>query len=335
MRNPLSFIRSFAPVAAGLLLLGTGLLAGCGGNGDQGVTRDLDMVTVNWIEGMAMSYVQEQILEDSLDMNVEVNEVGGGGIAFSSVASGNADVFNEAWLPTTHKTPWETNIDSLQKLGYTYRTTSVGLAVPTYMEVDTIPDLMDYRDELDGIINGIESGAQINQQTKETLERYDMTDDFSVTAASGPATWQALESAIEDEAPIVVVAWKPHWKWKRYDLKYVKGATTGDNVDIWGEAEDIFTIVGNDFVERFPEEAVCFLKEFETNDEQIGSLMDAFRDRGNLSKPESAEQWIENNPQHVAQWMADTEACVAAEGPPETLPDDATYSSSPDSSVQE
>ncbi len=319
-----SALRSFVLAAMGLLL-GAGLLAGC--EEDQGPNRDMNMVTVNWIEGMAMSYVQEQILEDSLNMTVDVSEVQGGGIAFSSVASGNADVFNEAWLPTTHKNSWNQHSDSLQKLGYTYKTTSVGLAVPTYMEVDSVPDIKKYQSELEGIINGIESGAQINTQTQETLERYGMGEDFNVRAASGPATWQALESAIQDEEPIVVVAWKPHWKWERYDLKYVKGATTGDNVDIWGEAEDIFTIVRNGFIGRFPEEAVCFMKEFETDDAQIASLMDAFRDRGNLSKPETAEQWIQNNPEHVAGWLKDTQACVDAPGKPEPLPDDASYSS--------
>jgi glycine betaine/proline transport system substrate-binding protein len=304
------------------VVLATGLLAGCSGGDDP-----FSMVTVNWIEGMAMTYVQEQLLEDSLGVDVEVNEVQGGGIAFSSVASGNADVFNEAWLPTTHEEPWEKNKNELQKLGYTYKGTSVGWAVPTYMEVDTIPDLMDYTEELNGTINGIEAGSAINEQTRRTLQRYDMADAFSVSSASGPATWQALESAIQDKKPIVVVGWYPHWKWTEFDLKYVDGAKTNHNVDIWGRPEDIFTVVGNDFVNSAPKEASCFLKEFEINDDQVVSLMSAFKNRGNASKPEAAEQWIQNNPAPVSRWLEQTEECVAAEGTPDVLPDSATYSS--------
>jgi len=323
---------SFRPILGALAaaVLATSLLVGCGGGGDGGASRSLSMVTVNWIEGMAITYVQEQLLEDSLDVEVEVNEVQGGGIAFSSVASGNADVFNEAWLPTTHEAPWEKNKDELQKLGYTYKGTSVGWAVPAYMEVDTIPDLTNYVDELNGTINGIEAGAAINEQTRRTLERYDMADAFSVSSASGPATWQALESAIQDEKPIVVVAWYPHWKWTAFDLKYVDGAKTNHNVDIWGRPEDIFTVVGNDVVETVPEEAACFLKEFEVNDDQIVSLMSAFKNRGNASKPEAAQQWIQNNPAPVGRWLEQTEDCVAAEGLPEVLPDSATFSSRTD-----
>jgi glycine betaine/proline transport system substrate-binding protein len=285
------------------------------------------MVTVNWIEGMAMTYLQAEIVEDSLGVDVDVREVQGGGIAFSSVASGERHFFNEAWLPTTHKAPWEKNKDALQKLGYTYKGTTVGLATPSYVEIDTIPDLRDYRDALDGTINGIEAGSAINGQTRKTLELYGLEEDFSVAAASGPATWQALESAIQEREPIVVTAWYPHWKWSEFDLKYINGARTGDNVDIWGHQEDIFTIVDNGFVERFPKDVVCFLKEFEANDEQVLSLMSAFKNRAGTPKPEAARQWIRNHPEDVAGWMDRMRACVAAEGRPEVLPDTATYSS--------
>lgn len=317
----LSASRSLLAALVGMGL-GIGLWTGCGDAGPQA----LNMVTVNWIEGMAMSYLQEQIVEDSLGTDVDVKEVQGGGIAFASVASGNRDFFNEAWLPTTHREPWGKYRVDLQKLGYTYRGTTVGLAVPTYVEVDTLPDLRDYRDELDGTIHGIESGAAINDQTRRTLEKYGMDDAFSVAAASGPATWQALESAIQNRDPIVVVAWKPHWKWTEFDLKYVDGARTGHNVDVWGQPEDIFTLVDNQFIDQFPTTVVCFLKEFEADDRVIGSLMNAFRTRGDASKPEVARQWIENHPEDVSQWLEQARNCAASDEMPKPLPDDASYS---------
>lgn len=323
-----SSLRSLVTLIAITAVLGTGL-AGCGGgsSGDQGVSRDMQMVTVNWIEGMAMTYMQEAILEDSLDMNVEVNEVQGGGIAFSSVAEGDADFFNEAWLPTTHQDPWAKNKENAQKLGYTYKGTSVGIAVPSYVDVNTFPDFSKYREELDGTINGIESGAAINDQIRRTIELYGMSDQFSVTAASGPANWQALESAINNQEPIAVAAWRPHWKWNEYDIKYVDGAKTGHNVEIWGRPEDIFTIVDNEFIDEFPKKVVCFLKEFEANDQQVGSLMNAFRNRGDASKRAAAEQWIKNHPEDVSKWLDQAEKCAASNEPVEPLPDDATYSS--------
>ena len=74
----------------------------------------------------------------------------------------------------------------LEKLGYTYRGTSVGLVVPDYSPIQHVSDLSDYRTELDGEINGIEPGAAINEQTRRILENNGI-DGFQVVASSGPA----------------------------------------------------------------------------------------------------------------------------------------------------
>jgi len=327
MRRMTNSLSTAAAVCA-LAVLGTGLLAGCGGSDTQEVSREMNMVTVNWIEGLAMTYMQEQILENEYNMDVSVREVQGGGIAFSSVASGDQDFFNEAWLPTTHEGPWGEHKDDLQKLGYTYRGTTAGLAVPAYMDIDHVSELGNFREGLDGEINGIESGANVNDQARQILENNDV-EGFSVVSSSGPATWQALQNAVENEEPIVVTGWQPHWKWSEFDMKYLEGAQTGQT-DVFGAPEDIFTIVDNNFIERYPREVVCFLQEFEANDEQVGSLMFAFKDRGDTSREEAMQQWIDNNPDHVDQWISQAEECAASDESLEYLPDDATHSSSPD-----
>ena len=312
-----------AVVAAGLLFVG---LAGCGGSSsssDQGVSRQMDMVTVNWIEGMALTYAQEALLEDSLNMEVDVREAPKGA-AFKSVASGDRDYFNEAWLPTTHKKIWDEIKDNAQKLGYTYKGTSAGLAVPAYVDITSVTELPKIREALDGKINGIGAGATVNEQTRQILKNNNI-EGFEVVASSGPATWQAMETAIKNKEPIVVTGWYPHWKWGSYDLKYLEGAQTGQT-PVFGEAEDVFKIVGNDFIDKFPKKVVCLLKHMEVNDEQIESLMGAFRNRGDMSKHEAASQWLANHPEWVSQWMNKAEECAASDEPVEYLADDAVYS---------
>ena len=319
-------LRSFVAVSVALAFFALGV-AGCGGasdDGEQGKSRTMNMVTVNWIEGMALTYVQEQILEDSLDMEVDVKEVQGGGIAFKSVATGERDYFNEAWLPTTHKDPWNETKENAQKLGYSYKGTSVGLAVPSYMDISDISELPKFRDALDGEINGIESGAAVNDQTRQILKNNGI-EGFSVVPASGPATWQALESAINNQEPIVVTGWYPHWKWGTYDLKYLEGAQTGQT-PVFGDPEDVFKIVDNEFIDEFPKKVVCFLKHSEVNDQEIESMMDTFRNRGEMSKQEAAADWIQNHQETVNRWMKQAEECAASDRPVEALPDDATFS---------
>jgi glycine betaine/proline transport system substrate-binding protein len=311
-------------MAVGLLATG---LAGCGGgSGGDDVSREMNMVTVNWIEGMAFTYLQERLLEDSLNMEVDVREVSGGGIAFKSVANGDRDYFNEAWLPTTHQQPWDSTKANAQKLGYTYKGTSVGLTVPAYMDITSVTELPKFRDQLNGEINGIETGAAVNDQTRQILKNNNI-EGFKVVASSGPATWQALENAVSNKEPIVVTGWYPHWKWGSYDLKYLEGAQTGQT-PVFGEPEDVFKIVDDQFVGEFPKKAVCLLKHMEVNDRQIESLMDTYRNREGTSKEEAAAQWIQDHPEDVKQWMKQAEECAASDDPVETLSDDATYSRS-------
>jgi glycine betaine/proline transport system substrate-binding protein len=328
MKSIFSRLHTSAAVLAVAGLLSVGLL-GCGGSSSDsesasGQSETLNMVTVNWIEGMALTYMQERLLEDSLGMTVEVNEVQGGGIAFSSVAGDGADFFNEAWLPTTHQKSWGRLKGDLQKLGYTYRGTSAGLVVPSYMDLQEASEIGQYREQLDGKIYGIEAGSPTNENVRQILANNNI-DGFEVVAASGPATWQALQSAIDNQEPIVVTGWKPHWKWGSFDLKYIQGAQTGQS-PVFGAPEDIFTIVDNEFIDEFPKETVCFLQRMEVNDRQIESLMDAFKNRGDMSKSEAMQQWVQNHPQDVSQWLDQARECAASDQPVEPLPDDATYS---------
>jgi len=325
-------------IGAGLLALS---VAGCGegSSGDSDGPSDatsatpptLNMVTVNWIEGLAMSYMQAQVLEDSLGVPVNLKEVQGGGIAFSSVANGDRDFFNEAWLPTTHQNSWGDLHERLQKLGYTYRGTSGGLVVPAYMDLRSAANIDEYREALDEKIYGIEAGSPTNENVRQVLDQHNI-EGFSVVAASGPATWQRLRSAIQDREPIIVTGWKPHWKWSEFDLRYLQEGKTNQS-PAYGPPEDIFTIVDNKFADEFPKKAVCFLKEFEANDQQIGSLMNTFRTRGDMSKTAAADQWVRNHPEHVTRWLDQAEACAASDEPVTPLPDDATHSSTSESAA--
>ena len=291
------------------LLVGASVLlvTGCGaGDADpDGEQSDIDLVYVNWVEGIAMAHVMHELLEDSLDMNVtQMSEVTGGGTAFTSVASGGADVFVEAWLPTTHQASWEEHDGELKKISQWYDRTTVGLAVPAYTDIHSVDDLADHRDALNGRIHGIESGATVNQQTRDILANNDI-DGFEVLAASGPATWSELQRATQNEEPIVVTGWEPHWKWGRYDLRYLEGAQTGQT-PVFGEPEDIFAVARTDFDEQFPERVVQFFDNVKVNNEELNALMQPFRpDADTDDAYEAAREWIQNHPETVSSWIPD------------------------------
>ncbi len=298
------------PVARWIAAFVIGLSAlalGCGGAseeaaGDESARPVMHFVYVNWVEGIAITHLLHELLEDSLGVDVEMSRVNGGGVAFSSVASGNADIFVEAWLPTTHQQPWAEYQDRLDKLGYTYRGTSVGLVVPDYAPLQHVSDLADYRAELDGTINGIEPGAAINEQTQQVLENSNI-EGFQVVASSGPAMVAALQQAVNRREPIVITGWKPHWMWSRFNLRYLEGART-DDTPVFGTPEDIYTVVRSGFADDYPDRVVRFLRDFEISDAQLNSLMADFEPESDKDPLQAARDWIQAHPDAIRRWLA-------------------------------
>ena len=290
------------------LVIGLSALAlGCGGASDEAASGEptrptMHFVYVNWVEGIAITHLLHELLEDSLGVDVEMSRVNGGGVAFSSVASGNADIFVEAWLPTTHQQPWAEYQGQLEKLGYTYRGTSVGLIVPDYAPIQAVSDLADYRTELDGTIHGIEPGAAINEQTRSVLDNNGI-DGFHVVASSGPAMVAALQQAVSRRESIVITGWKPHWMWSRFNLRYLEGART-DDTPVFGAPEDIYTVVRSGFANDYPDRVVRFLRDFEISDAQLNSLMTGFEPESDKEPLQAARDWIRAHPDAVRRWLA-------------------------------
>jgi len=290
-----------------VLLLAGGVLTGCGGSASgvtQGNEKNIHLVYVNWVEGVALAHVMDALLTDSLGMEVERTEVTGAGLAFSSVAGDDADVFTEVWLPTTHRSGWQKYKSELTKVGQWYDSTSVGLVVPAGSKLQSVKDLSKHRDELGGEIHGIESGAAVNQQTRQVLKNNDISG-FNLIASSGPAAWSALRSASQAGDPIVVTGWKPHWKWGRFDLRYLEGAQTGQS-PVFGKPEQVVMVADTSFANRYSERVVQFFDNVNVGDEALESLMEPFRPNSDVTdQMGAARTWIKNHRKLVAEWVPD------------------------------
>lgn len=309
--NTLSTFRNLFVACTAVLLLGAGtlVLSGCGGGGSGGADgqgagqQNIHLVYVNWVEGVALAHVLDAVLQDSLGMNVERTEVSGAGTAFSSVASGDADVFTEVWLPTTHQGGWKKYQDQLMKVGQWYDSTSIGLVVPAYTDIQSVSDLPEFREQLDGEIHGIESGAAVNQQAREVLANNNI-EGFNVVSASSPATWSSVQRAIQNKEPIVATGWKPHWKWSRFDLRYLEGAQTGQS-EVFGAPEQIVMVADTGFTNRYSDRVVQFFQNVAVNDDEaLNNLMAPFQPDSDVSDQMSAaREWIQNHQELVAEWV--------------------------------
>ncbi|MFW5836979.1 MAG: glycine betaine ABC transporter substrate-binding protein [Desulfovibrionaceae bacterium] len=257
-----------------------------------GDKRHVRIGYVSWAEGIAMTHLAKVVLEQEMDYTVSLTMADPAPI-FTSLAKGDFDFFLDAWLPLTHKPYMEKYGDTLVDLGYNYKDARIGLVVPAYVEVSSIPQLADQAGKFDNDITGIDSGAGIMKATRKAIQAYGL--DLTLLTSSGAAMTASLKDAIAAEQPIVVTGWKPHWMFARWRLRFLEDPKT-----VYGKAENIHTIARPAIARDLPE-AADFFERFFFTDQQIGSLMDEVNQAGD---PETAARsWMKENRELVESWL--------------------------------
>lgn len=280
----------------GIFVLAIVLFTGC--TQQQG-EKTADLVYVNWAEGIAYTNLAKVVLEDKMGYEVEITSADVGP-AYTAIAQGDADAFMETWLPVLHKNYYNQFKDDIVDLGTVYEGTQSGLVVPEYVTIDNISELNDHVDKFDGEITGIDAGAGIMQTTDSLInDVYNL--DYDLITSSGPAMTSALQRAIEDEEWIVVTGWKPHWKFGRWDLKFLEQ----DEEVLW-ETGNIHIMGRQDLAMDKPELA-NFLSNMHLTGAELADLMVTINE-SDEDKEEVARQWMQENEDVIEDWIpADAE----------------------------
>ncbi|MFC5590581.1 glycine betaine ABC transporter substrate-binding protein [Sporosarcina soli] len=147
-------------------------------------------------------------------------------------------------------------------------------------------------------ITGIDPGAGIMETTEKAIEEYELTD-WDLVSGSGAAMTAALKKAYDKENPIIVTGWTPHWKFAKYDLKYLE-----DPKGVYGGEEQIRSIGRIGLAEDLPE-AHQILSQFHWTEEDMGEVMMAIQE--GEKEEVAAQNWIEANEEKVAEWTAGVE----------------------------
>ncbi|WP_067840195.1 glycine betaine ABC transporter substrate-binding protein [Amphibacillus sediminis] len=284
-----------------LILIFSLVLVACGDGNNEGTegdnegdanlgNTDIELVYVEWDSEVASTNVIAQVLE-SQGYNVQVTPIDNA-IMWEAVASGDVDGMVAAWLPATHGDLYEQYRDQIVELGVNLEGAKIGLVVPEYMDVDSIADLADY-DEIT-TITGIEPGAGVVGAAEQALEDYDL-EGWTVETSSSGAMAVALGEAINNEEPIIVTGWTPHWKFAQYDLKYLE-----DPEGTFGSAEVIETMVREGLEEDSPV-AYQILDQFNWEASDMEEVMLEISEGTTVEQ--AAANWIEANQDKVDQWL--------------------------------
>ncbi|WP_370591178.1 glycine betaine ABC transporter substrate-binding protein [Saccharopolyspora montiporae] len=266
--------------------------AGCGGReaGTGEEEKTINIGYIAWDEDIAVTNLFKVLLEER-GYTVNTTELEAGP-TFAGLAQGNLDLFLDGWLPQTHADYWQQYGERLEDLGVWYDQATLNIAVPEYLtDINSIEDLKGRGAEFDGTITGIDPGAGLTRTTEQSaIPEYGLQDEYTLQTSSTTAMLASLEKSINEQQPIVVTLWHPHWAYARYPLKDLQ-----DPRGAMGGAEQLHSIGRQGFGQDFPE-ITEMLQKFRLNDEQLASLENEINSAGKGQEPEAARRWAEANP---------------------------------------
>lgn len=163
----------------------------------------------------------------------------------------------------------------------------VGCGSSTSDAEESVSEAMDYT------ITGIEPGAGQTETNEEAIDTYDSLEGWQQEESSTGAMLTELNDAIDQEEPIIVSAWSPHYMFAEWDIKYLE-----DPEGVFGEDQE-FTTIGRKGFEKDMPEAYTLFDRFEWDVEQVE---DAMVDMQEQEVEEVASDWVEENQDIVDEW---------------------------------
>jgi glycine betaine/proline transport system substrate-binding protein len=180
--------------------------------------KNITMGTMTWEDLTPITGITKKVLEDS-GYTVKVVEFSEWGIAYAALSKGDVQVL-ASQTDYAANDYWNKNKNKIEKLSPVSFGLYQGLAVPNYVDIDSIDQLNANSEKLGGKIIGIEPGSGLMSDASNAVKAYDLK--LKLVEGSTTAMTAALKSAVDRKEPVVVTVWDPSWMTKKFDLKFLK-----------------------------------------------------------------------------------------------------------------
>jgi glycine betaine/proline transport system substrate-binding protein len=257
----------------------------------QAADKNVKLVYVEWDCATAATHVVKAVLED-MGYKVETIPVAAAAM-WQAMGTGDAEGMVCAWLPVTHADYLAKVKDNVADLGPNTEGAKIGWVVPKYVTINSIEEMNANKDKFDGKVIGIDPGAGLMKKSEIAIKDYGL--DFELIEGSGATMTAALADAIKNKKWVVVAGWSPHWKFGRWDLKYLD-----DPKGVFGAEETINTIVRKDLKKDMPE-VYTVLDNFHWSADTLQKIMAQNQEKG-ADPDTTAKKWVKENPDMVKKW---------------------------------
>ena len=228
-------------------------------------------------------------------------------VTYISLASGDVDVFLGNWMPSMEGdlAPYREagTVDivraNLTGAKYTLATNAHGAA----MGIADFADIAGAAEALDAQIYGIEPGNDGNRLILDMVaaDAFGLgAAEFALVESSEQGMLAQVARSVEQNEPIVFLAWEPHPMNASFDITYLTGGDDWFGVNL-GEAT-VFTNTRAGYVEACPNVG-ALLSNLEFTLAMENEIMGAILNDG-VDPRDAATAWMAANPDPVMGWLA-------------------------------
>jgi glycine betaine/proline transport system substrate-binding protein len=225
-------------------------------------------------------------------------------VTYTSMASGDIDVFLGNWMPTMEAdiAPYredgsvDTVRENLSGAKYTLTTNTAGAE----LGIADFADIAEHAEALDSTIYGIEPGNDGNRLILDMIEADAFgLSDFELRESSEQGMLAQVARATERGEPVVFLGWEPHPMNANFELTYLTGGDEFFGPDLGGAT--IYTNTRAGYVEECPNIGKL-LQNLEFSLEMENEIMGAILDDGKDPR-DAATEWLKAHPDTVAGWL--------------------------------
>ena len=205
--------------------------------------KTITMGTLTWEDLTPITGITKKVLEDS-GYTVKVIEFSEWGIAYAALTKGDIQVL-ASQTDYAANDYWNKNKNRLEKLSPVSFGLYQGIAVPKYVDIDSVDQLNDNAEKFGGKIIGIEPGSGLMSDATNAVSAYGIK--LKLLEGSTAAMTAALKSAGDRKEGVAVTVWEPSWMAQKFDLKFLK-----DPKGIFPPPQGYYWIGHKDFSKEYP-----------------------------------------------------------------------------------
>ncbi|PRA20866.1 MULTISPECIES: glycine betaine ABC transporter substrate-binding protein [Pseudomonas] len=184
----------------------------------QAEEKTITVGTMSWEDLTPITGITKKVLENA-GYTVKVVEFSEIGIAYAALTKGDVQVLASQTDYATQDY-WNKNKNRLEKLSPVSYGLYQAIAVPKYVDIDSLDQLNDNADKFSGKIIGIEPGSGLMSDANKAVKDYGFK--LQLLEGSTAAMTAALKSAVDRKEWVAVTIWEPSWMAQKFDLKFLK-----------------------------------------------------------------------------------------------------------------